>query len=145
MPIVTGQIRDFGLQPLSAFRPELVFHPSGPGLAGSRILGTKPIIVRPFAQATGSFSVELQSTESLLNDVWYRIELRWLNTDGTFVSKDLPDWKVRVPIEGGALVDMLDAPVQGGLAWIGETPPPQTPVPGMWWLVPSTGELKEWV
>ena len=41
---VTGTLTDFGLDALAAYSPEIVFTPSGPGVDGSGLLASRPIV-----------------------------------------------------------------------------------------------------
>lgn len=141
MPTVTGTLSDFGLAALAPYSPELVFTPSNPAVNATNILGTRPIRVTP--TATGTFTVVLASTDDMRPATWYTISAQWLDPNGGYVGKDFADWQLRVPVAGGALVDLLGIPANPAQAWVDEIAP-ANPTPGLWWLTPSTADLKEW-
>lgn len=141
MAIVTGKLTDFGLALLTPYAPELVFVPSGPAVIAGALLATKPVVVIPAAD--GSFTVNLQPTDATQTVFWYTLTVEWLNSSGGYVGKDFPDWKLFVPTSGGTIGDLVTAPANPAMVWIGESEPPNPSV-GTWWLIPSTGDLKEW-
>ena len=141
MATVTGTLTDFGLNNLFSFSPRLFFTPSTVGVLNGQVFATKPVRATIFEDA--SFSVELQPTEALLNDVYYSVSISYLNTGGTYISLDLPEWKVRVPDEGGPIGELITAAVNPRLTWVDEDPP-IAPTAGQLWLVPSTGDLYRW-
>jgi hypothetical protein len=141
MATVTGELKDFGMEDLSSLAPVVTFTPSTVGVLSSELFATRPIKVVPADD--GSFSVELQATEELQNVVFYSLSISWLNSSGGFLSVDLPDWKIRVPGDGGAIGDLISAPTNPALTFVNETAP-LNPSVGQLWLVPSTGDLYRW-
>lgn len=141
MALVTGTLRNFGIESLAPYSPQIVFTPSGNAVLGDYLLATDPIVVTP--QVSGVFEVNLAPTVDIRPDCWYTIAIQWLDAGGNYIRKDFPDWKLRVPSIGGTVTALLAVPANPAQVWVGETPPPN-PVPGTWWLNPTTGELKEW-
>ena len=141
MPIIAGTLTDFGAVPLAAAQAEITFSPSGVAASNSGIFATRPVKVSP--NNAGSFTVNLLATTLLRPDVWYTVRISWLDSDGGYVAIDFADWKVRVPPEGGNLQDLIDAPVRGGLVWIG----PSAPDPTVFdtWVHSITADLYEWI
>jgi hypothetical protein len=146
MATVTGALTDFGIQPFPALQPRLIFTPSGPAVSDARLFATKPIIV-PVASGSGIFSVDLQPTDGVRPAVHYKVTIEWLmpGVDGQpgYTPADFLQWEIFVPAAGGAIQDLINAPVNPLLFWVGETPPP-VPTAGQLWLKPSTGDIKKW-
>lgn len=143
MALVTGTLRDFGLQSLAEYSPQVIFTPSSPAIGGPYLLATEPVVAIPLIG--GQFEANLIPTIDLRPDCWYTISIQWLNLDGDYIRKDFLDWKLRIPSAlGGEISDLLAAPPNPSQAWVGESPP-DNPAPGTWWLNPTTGELKEWI
>lgn len=99
---VVGSLTDFGLAPLAAFAPRVVFTPSRPavGISGTSVLATKPIVgvVNP----DGGFSVDLEPNENYVPDTWLTMRIEWLDPnyfgpDKGSTGVDYPQWKIRVP------------------------------------------------
>jgi hypothetical protein len=155
MAFITGALRDFGLDTLTPFSPRLVFMPSNPSTTKNIIFSTRPVVAVP--NGSGNFTVELQDTESIQPAVVYRVRIEWLeagDADGAgYVGIDLIDWDLHVPASGGAIGDLIQAPANHTLVWVGVNPPPNPPSRGVWWLQvdpndpdnpAATGELLEW-
>lgn len=141
MALVTGTLKDFGLDALAAYAPTIKFIPSGPGVNDTTLFASRVIEVVPAAD--GSFSVDLAPTEDVRPDRWYSISLGWLNGAGVPVGFDAIDWQLRVPIAGGTIPDLVNAPANPAQVWVSESAP-ANPTPGTWWLNPTTGDLNEW-
>lgn len=142
MATVTGALSDIGIEAFPELMPRLIFSPSGNATAATRLFATKPVIV-PVNAGSGSFTVDLQPTTSMRPAVWYVVTIEWLDPAGNYVSVDFLEWKLFVPSAGGNFEDLIEAPANPMLFWIGETPPP-SPTVGQLWLTPSTGDLKNW-
>lgn len=142
MPVVTGNLRDLATRSLNAYKPVITFLPSGPGVHGSNLYASQPITVTP-AVGTAAFSVTLADTTAARPDLWYTVEVRWLDPGGNYVFVDRFPWKLRVPADGGAIGDLMEAPTNPWQAVISTTEP-VTAYDGLWWLDPNTGDLMEW-
>lgn len=142
MATVTGALSDIGIQPFPELQPRLIFTPSGPGLSDARLFATKPKIVN-VASGSGSFTVDLQPTQGSRPAVYYTITIEWLDPSGNYVSADFLTWKLFVPYEGGELTELIEAPANPMLFWVGEDPP-VLPTPGQHWLKPSSGDIQKW-
>lgn len=117
MALVTGTLADFGRGNLAARNPELVFTPSAATttIDDSYLLTAVPIVVTP--SADGSFTVDLEPVDNMTTPVFYRIQVRLLDSVAGYVFIDFPDWRLAVPFEGGALHDLVPFPVAGGAVW----------------------------
>lgn len=142
MAIVTGALSDIGIDPFPELQPRLIFTPSGNSVSDARLFATKPKIVN-VAAGSGSFMVDLQPSEGSRPAIYYTITIEWLATNGQYVSADFLEWKIFVPYEGGTLADLIEAPANPMLFWVGETAP-LLPTPGQYWLKPSSGDIKKW-
>jgi hypothetical protein len=142
MATVTGALSDIGINAFPELQPRLIFTPSGPATAATRLFATKPVIV-PVASGSGTFTVDLQPTDGMRPAIWYVVTIEWLDPAGNYVSADFLEWKLFVPSGGGNFGDLVQAPLNPLLFWVSETPPTD-PTPGQYWLTPSTGDLKKW-
>lgn len=144
MAIVTGSLKDIVGAAMGNRQVALVFRLNGPAVQAN---STTPGMIHPTAEArvvpaaNGSFTVDLIATTVLRGEAWYTLRIEWL--DGSGPLNDFPEWKIRVPTSGGNIADILEAPANPMLFWIGEDPPPN-PTPGQNWLKPSTGDISEW-
>lgn len=129
MPLVTGTLTDFNLNPLTALQPELTFVPSGAATKNGRLFSARPISIRP--EPSGYFSIDLASTDGTTPETWYVVIVRFLDGSG---NADYLRWKLRVPNAGGQIGQLLEAPTNPGLVWFGPNPPPGTPVRGTGWI-----------
>lgn len=114
---ITGKLGDFGRASLSARSAELVFIPGGPTttIDGGYLLSGIPIIVKP--SSNGSWSVALEEYENMHFPAPVTLRIRTLDPDIGYIWGDFPDWKIYVPIGGGALTDIVQGPIGGGLTW----------------------------
>jgi hypothetical protein len=151
MALVTGSLKDFSLAPMSDRTPQITFSPSAPAAKDGLLLATPPVSVYP--TGSGSFSVDLQPTDELMAVTWYTVRISWLESGGGYVAFDFPDWKLFVPQEGGAIGDLIDAPINPALVYTSLTPPTGKMPLGIWWLESNpdnindpanTGILHEW-
>jgi hypothetical protein len=150
MATVTGILTDFNLQSLDSYSARIIFTASEPATLPGRLLSTKEIVVIPGAD--GSFSVDLRPTDAITPQVFYRVRIEWLDSDGGFVGTDYIGWRLFVPSDGGPIGDLLSMPSNPSMVWEGPTPP-ENPTPGTWWLQVNpddpddprnTGQLYEW-
>lgn len=143
MPTVTGTLQDFGLASLSAYKPQIIFTPSQAASTRNSIFASRPIVVEP--STSGTFTVTLANTTILRPEVWYQITIRWLDPLAGYQSADFPQWKVRVPGDGGNLGELIETNPSALETWIGPNPP-SDPVPYLWWIDTSKTPpvLNEW-
>lgn len=138
---VTGTLADFGLNSMLTDAATITFTPSGPTIRGMFLLATRPITVTP--DVLGAFTVQLATTAEMIPPRWFTITIKWLDSGGQYVNVDFPDWRLFVPFGGGAITDLLQLPPNPQMIWTSESEP-LYPSVDMWWLKPSTGEIKEW-
>lgn len=123
MAIVNGSLKDIVNESLASRQGKLIFQLNEPSVAATgafsgAIYSTAEKSVNA-AASTGNFSVDLQTTTSLLNDAWYTLRIEWLDTEGG--SMDFPGWQIRVPISGGSIDKLITlGPPNGG--WGGSLP-----------------------
>ena len=143
MAIVNGTLKDFGMGSLGGKSPTIQFIPSGNAYTpGGSLFATAPVISTP--DFGGTFSVDLQPTQTLLPARWYTITITWLDSGGNFTKKDFPEWKLFVPPEGGLIGPLLQSAWNPTLAWWGPAEPAGTPVANTLWLETDTGDLSIW-
>jgi len=80
----------------------LKFQPSGPGIrADSGVIYASRVVSVTPAVSTGEWEADLELTTLLSPEVWYEVEIEWLDDAGNFISRD------RLPgrLFGRSLVD----------------------------------------
>lgn len=113
MPEITGILRDYTYSSANGgVHPQIVFTPSGPGVAGSSLYFSKPIVCIP-DPLYGTFSQTLYYTTDLKPVVWYTVTILWLNGEGVPVGYDELPGRLFVPTEGGNLFDLLTVGLGG--------------------------------
>jgi hypothetical protein len=133
-----GNLLDFGTQPRADLHPELRFIPSGPGADGNQLLFTATKVVTPAWD--GSFSVPLAITENLTPDVFYRLNIRWLDAAGNFRGEDNPQWQLRVGVGATSFGDLVEA---SSPTFTIESATRPTGAYA-YWLNTTTGDLYKW-
>ena len=109
MALVTGSLKDILGYNLDGREGQILFIPHEPGIRSTGnpggVVPTEP--VKATMQANGDFEADLAHTGTFLNDMWYKLQIRWLsNVEGAALI-DFPDWKIRVT-GAGLLSDMID-------------------------------------
>lgn len=122
MAVVTGTLTDFGLQSLADKSPTVIFKFTGAGTLGSNLFASTPVVVTPAAD--GTFSVDLQPTDGVVPAGWYTVSIEHLKEGGKYTHFDVLGYKLFVPITGGALGDLPDAPLSPATVLVSLDPPP---------------------
>lgn len=140
MALVTGSLNTFAFTTFINKAPRVLFVPSGPGVSTKYLLASEPVEAT-FLNAQ-DFEVNLAVNEFVSPPTWYTVRIEWLGAAGEYIRADYPQWKVRVPAEGGDMSDLIDAPVNGGIIWTttSTTDPPGSK-PGDYIFNPDTGDL----
>lgn len=109
MALVTGSLKDILGYNLDGREGVLIFTPHEPGIRSTGVPGgivpTEP--VKATMQANGDFEADLADTRTFLNDMWYKLQIRWLSNVKGAALIDFPDWKIRVT-GPGLISDMID-------------------------------------
>lgn len=151
MSVVTGWLRDFGLASLDQSSPTIEFIPSGPAVRSpDNLFATRAVSVTP--DQYGQFSVDLVSTDDLRPAAWYSVHITWLDAAAGMPDVDFIDWKLFVPLGGGTIADLFEAPSNPAHVWVSPPDPANpvmplglaSPTPGTWWLNTDTDDIKEW-
>lgn len=130
MPLVTGNIRTWQLEPFSTDELLLVrFIPSAAASVGSTVLPMREESVWPAAD--GSVSVNLAQTTNTRNDVYFRIVLEWFERDrlnDKWITRGRSEiaGELRVPAAGGDLADLLSVKPRPGSTLYGLGAPPSS-------------------
>lgn len=122
---------DVGGGHLAAFQPDIIFTLNQAGAKDEGLFTTRPLIFTP--KEDGSLSAWLTTTTDFPHDAWYTIAVRWLDPAGNYVQMDFPEWKVRVPVGGGALKNLIGLPTNARVIYVSLTRPTVL-VPNMLWL-----------
>ncbi|PPH50574.1 hypothetical protein, partial [Rathayibacter sp. AY1E1] len=120
MATVYGTLTDLARVPLDDRAVRLRFVPSGPGVAGGRLLSEAPIEVD--VQPNGTFSVDVFTTTTISPATYFTVELSYLVHGQASAYERIPG-KLRVPKEGGAIGDLLVLPAPPGVTSWGFGPP----------------------
>ena len=139
MAVYTGTLTDFGLDPLTAFAPLMVFTADQPAFSGVNVLVTRRIEA-PIA-SDGSFSVDLVPSVSTTPNVTYTMRVEWLDASGGFIGMDIIGGIVAA-LGGGSIPDMGGIPITR--FYVSDTAP-ENPELDTWWLDTITGNLNEWI
>jgi len=152
MATYTFRLADFGMQPLTALNPRMVFTPDQPAFSGDAVLVTRRVeaVINP----DGTGSVELVPSISTTPNVRYSMRIEWrdpnaFGDDRGYRGMDLMSGII-APLGGGPITDT------DGVAlsqfWVGPPDPANPALPlgiepdiGMWWLDTTTGNLNEWI
>lgn len=123
MAIVNGSMLDIVNKAMADRAAELFFRLNEPSVAAvganaGTVYSTEEQSVKT-SGSTGNFSIDLQTTTSLLTDAWYTLRLEWL--DGKGPGRDFTGWQIRVPVSGGSIDKLITlGPPNGG--WGGSLP-----------------------
>lgn len=135
MPVVNGSLKNILGQAMGNKQGELKFYLAEPGVHASIIEGevNPTAFIRTIPDSTGNFSADLRSTDTMLNDNFYRMRIEWLE-DG-LPPMDFPNWEIRVPFGTGPykLSDLITIGSPGvgpgganaKLWWVSLDPPPR--------------------
>lgn len=152
MALYTFTLTDFGLEPLTAFAPKMVFTADQPASSGGNVLVTRSIEAPVAADGTGS--VELVPSVNTTPNVTYSMRVEWLDPDvfgpdQGYIGMDVISGIVTA-LGGGLIAEMGGIPITR--FWSGPPDPNDstmplgvTPEAGLWWLNTDTGDLKEWI
>lgn len=122
MAYVSFTLTDFGLQTLAAKAPRVIFTPSGAGVKGARLFPSTPIVVIPDADGKGL--VNLEPTDGVVPVVWYTVSIEHLQSGGQYSHYDVLGYRLYVPVTGGAIGSMPDAPLSPNTVLVSLAPPP---------------------
>lgn len=117
MAIVNGSLKDIVNASMASRQGKLVFRLNAESVAvtGSNagaVYPTEEVSINS-AASTGNFSIDLQTTTSLLTDAWYTLRIEWLDSEGG--AMDFPGWQIRVPVSGGSIDKLITlGPPNGG-------------------------------
>jgi len=122
MALVTGTLTDIGMGHLTGKSPVLLISLSEPNSMGANIVPTEPIRVVP--SGTGYWSADLLPTRAMRkSSAFYQITIQWVESDGpgTGVRADWDRLRFAVPIEGGAIGDLIDKTTANDAVWVSPT------------------------
>lgn len=145
MAIVNGSMKDIVNASMAGRAAKLFFRLNDTGVAsvGSNAGTVYPADEQPVSpsSSTGNFSIDLQTTTSMLHEAFYTLRLEWLEGGGP--GLDFPNWQIRVPADGGRIDRLITlGPPSGGwggslpnlsLVLMGLTRPENLQVGQLWW------------
>ncbi|KQW07663.1 hypothetical protein ASC66_01290 [Leifsonia sp. Root4] len=145
MAIVTGRLGTFFKRDLSGRAPFIRFIPSGVGFKSGYIFAEAHKDVYPIDDGTGDFSVDLEVTDQLENDCWFKVEIWYLPDPNLppgqtphYACVDFPELQLRVPSGGGDLVDLAAMGNNPLFFWANETGDIPAPARSGDWLWNTT-------
>lgn len=134
----TGKLTDFGAAPFPSAMPRLWVSPARDAFAPSGLAAAKRIPVT--VASNGSFSVDLEASIDLNPPTTYSIRCEWLDTDsGTPIG--WAQWDFTAQIGGGPIATMPGSTLTR--VWYSATEPPVNRR-GVYWIHPSTGDVRVW-
>lgn len=119
MAVMTGSLRDFAYRRMNFYNPRIIFTPSGVGTRGEFLIASEPVVVTPDEQ--GEFTVNLEPTQGVVPQIWYRITIEWSDAAGNFQKQDNPDWVLVVPFAGGRVAQNIAVVTPNRILMKGET------------------------
>lgn len=138
----TGRLTDLGEAPFPDARPRLRVFPEQDTFTPSGIGASRGI---PVATGyDGAFVFDLIASADLNPPTLYTLRCNWYTTGagGTEVLAGWSDWTFTALIGGGPIATMPNAPLTR--VWFDTNPPPVNR-PGIIWLHPVTGDIREWI
>lgn len=132
MPYVTTNVKTFGIQnyPESADL-QIVFSPSSAAVAPTRVYPQDDIVVD--VPSSGDVSVNFANVALALNIVTFTVRFTWL--EGGIRRWSELDGRLRVPPEGGDLMDLLEMSSLAGATLVGLGAPPDWLESAIYWDV----------
>ena len=139
MPIITGNLVDYGTIPRPNLSPIVIFSPRFPSTQNAAVFFTRDIIATP--DASGLFTVSIvNSLATTPNSLW-DVSIKWLDAAGNFIKVDYltsPNYPLVVGTTDGLIGTMLQTQPTALQVWIGET---NNTAYGFWYQ-PSTAILR---
>lgn len=137
----TGKLTDFGEAPFPNAYPRLVVAPQRDAFSPTGVAAAKKIVVP--VGADGSFTVNLIASVDLNPPTRYTLRCEWLaaTADGQDTPVGWADWEFTAAIGGGPINTMPDQHITR--VWYSNSPPP-VERPGIYWVHPLTGDVREW-
>ncbi|PPG25962.1 hypothetical protein C5E10_17995 [Pseudoclavibacter sp. RFBG4] len=113
MPNVPFKLKDFGLDPTTPRRANVIFTPSVPAAIGvdGILIGRRVVKWSDIHPITGAGVAVVAQTTTLRPECHLIVSIEWID-DAPSGWGELA-WPLRVPAEGGNLVDLLDMPGPG--------------------------------
>lgn len=133
----TGRLTDFGEKPFLTATPKLWVEPEHPAFSDTGPAVARRILIT--VASNGSFSVDLVASADLTPNTRYRLRCEWLDSG---VLAGWTEWIFTALIGGGSIADMPDSVITN--VWYAVSPPPVNRS-GIYWIHPTTGDVREWV
>ena len=159
MAFVSGTINEITGFPISATRDAVIrFTLNQPNISTTgRVLPDMWAEATP-DPSTGEFEITLQPTTNLFADAWYDVTVHFQQspsaTNGAGMAMiSYLGLKIRVPIDGGTISDLIDVGAGNGggtpgpnnrIVWVSQDEPPQAMQrPWMLWLEQEPGPIPD--
>lgn len=157
MAVVTGNLKDIGGVAMANRNGVVKFTLNAGNITASGG-GLRPDSTQTVTPTSdGTFSMNLEPTDSMLRDAWYNVRVEWLDSVGNLIT--YMEFQIKVPSGGGVLSDLIDLEGSGGggggganplIWWVGLTAPPSR---RYLWLhtnpdnsddPANTGDVRQW-
>ena len=135
--VYTGKLADFTDTPFPEAAPRLWVEGEHESMSSDSVLAAKRVPVS--VGGDGAFSVQLVASVDLEPFTRYELRCEWLDAD-TVIG--WTSWKFTALIGGGPIAKMRDVTITN--VWYSDGQPPVSRS-GIYWISPSTGDVKEWV
>lgn len=133
----TGRLADFGDKPFPSAKPRLWVEGTQPATSRQAIHALKRVHIA--LNEFGAFSVDLTASADLTPPTPYLLRCEWLDGDTVL---GWTEWRFTALIGGGNISNMQDGEATN--VWFSTQPPPDNR-PGIIWINPVTGDVREWV
>lgn len=136
----TGKLTDFTEAPFPDAVPRLYVVPNGDAFSPTGPSSKRSIPVD--VASNGTFSISLQASIDLVPPTAYTLRCDWFTS--TAVGQEVPagwsEWEFTAQPGGGPIATM---PNKITRVWYSTSQPPVDRA-GIYWIHPTTGDVKEW-
>lgn len=133
----TGKLTDFSDAPVPDATAELYVEPERSAMSPTGPAATRRIPIT--VASDGTFSVGLVASVDLVPNTKYSLRCEWTDIAGN--PAGWSQWDFTAQPGGGPIATMPGVMTR---VWYSTTQPPVN-VPGIYWIHPTTGDVKEWV
>ncbi|RFA15821.1 hypothetical protein B7R22_05285 [Subtercola boreus] len=123
---ITGFITTYARTATTLPGLRLFFVPTGNAVQGDHLFVTQRVQATISNASTGAFTVNLEASDTLYGvpdgSLRYYPRIEWLDSANNSIGMDFVQWQMRVPVGGGTLEDILDAPTNSDALYFSAAP-----------------------
>lgn len=135
----TGKLADFGEAPFPNAFPRLWVSPVRDAFSPEGVVAAKRIPVT--VASDGTFSVVLEASIDLIPPTTYSLRCEWLSSADDPDPRGWAQWDFTAQIGGGPIATMPGSHLTR--VWYDTAAPPVNRA-GIYWIHPTTGDVKVW-